>query len=126
MKREYWAVILLGIIIVGSVINIRQTDRLCSNILSLSEEAYSLCRSGQYDGASELLSRALTSWLESDGYTHIFIRHSEIDYTADAMFEAITSICSKDTEEIRSALEKLRYHIISIDQMEHISLGSIF
>ncbi len=126
MKREGWAWILLFLIAAGSFLSIRQMDKLCSEILSYSERAYELCQSQQYDRASQTLSTALTAWLEGDDYTHIFIRHSEIDSTADALFEAISAIGTKDAEEIRSALEKLRYHIISIDRMEHISLGSIF
>ena len=79
---------------------------------------------GQPEEAREALDKALKRWLEADRYTHIFIRHAEIDATADAFYELQSQLLSGEGDS-SAAYDKLRYHLESIRQMEHPSLGSI-
>ena len=79
----------------------------------------------KYDKAAEALDRALSTWLSSEGYTHIFIRHSEIDSTTDAFYELKEALINEDPG-LGGAYDKLIYHIDSIEGMEQFTLGSIF
>ena len=75
--------------------------------------------------ARQELQLALEIWLDADGYTHVFIRHAEIDSTSVAFYEALTALAGGEAEEFRSACDKLRYHIDSIVSMELVTPRSV-
>lgn len=124
MKRELAAGTLLALLIAGAWWNIRAVDRLTGDILAGLDTAQAAEARGQPEEAREALDKALKRWLEADRYTHIFIRHAEIDATADAFYELQSQLLSGEGDS-SAAYDKLRYHLESIRQMEHPSLGSI-
>ena len=124
MKRELAAGTLLALLIAGAWWNIRAVDRLTGDILAGLDTAQAAEARGQPEEAREALGKALKRWLEADRYTHIFIRHAEIDATADAFYELQSQLLSGEGDS-SAAYDKLRYHLESIRQMEHPSLGSI-
>ena len=124
MKRELAAGTLLALLIAGAWWNIRAVDRLTGDILAGLDTAQTAEARGQPAEAREALDKALKRWLEADRYTHIFIRHAEIDATADAFYELQSQLLSGEGDS-SAAYDKLRYHLESIRQMEHPSLGSI-
>ena len=124
MKRELAAGTLLVLLIAGAWWNIRAVDRLTGDILAGLDTAQAAEARGQPEEAREALDKALKRWLEADRYPHIFIRHAEIDATADAFYELQSQLLSGEGDS-SAAYDKLRYHLESIRQMEHPSLGSI-
>ena len=124
MKRELAAGTLLALLIAGAWWNIRAVDRLTGEIMAGLDTAQAAEARGQSEEAREALDKALKRWLEADRYTHIFIRHAEIDATADAFYELQSQLLSGEGDS-SAAYDKLRYHLESIRQMEHPSLGSI-
>ena len=80
------------------------------------------------DGAAarSSIDAALLLWEEAEGYTHVFLRHSEVDGAADALFELAGSIYAMDREQSRALAELALYHLRSIQGMEHPGWGSIF
>lgn len=126
MSRELLAFLLILLLIAGSWWNIAAVDSLSEDMLSALEESEQAADIGDRDKALDALDRALERWLRSDSYTHIFIRHSEIDSTADAFYELREVLLSGELEGSAAAYGKLRYHIISIQEMEHPRIGSIF
>lgn len=90
----------------------------------ISPGAY--CEAGQFELAEQELENAAQDWLGADGYTHIFIRHSEIDSTTDAFFELMSDVRSGDAQSASGAYEKLAAHLDSLYTMERVTLGSIF
>ena len=124
MKRELAAGTLLALLIAGAWWNIRAVDRLTGDILAGLDTAQAAEARGQPEEAREALDKALKRWLEADRYTHIFIRHAEIDATADAFYELQSQLRSGEGDS-SAAYDKLRYHLESIRRMEHPSLGSI-
>ena len=124
MKRELAAGTLLVLLIAGAWWNIRAVDRLTGEIRAGLDTAQAAEARGQPEEAREALDKALKRWLEADRYTHIFIRHAEIDATADAFYELQSQLLSGEGDS-SAAYDKLRYHLESIRQMEHPSLGSI-
>lgn len=126
MSREILASLLILLLILGAWWNIRAVDSLSEDMLSQLELSEHAAATGDAAQALEALDMALERWLRADSYTHIFIRHSEIDSTADAFYELRELLLSGDLDSCGAAYGKLRYHIISIQEMEHPSLGSIF
>ena len=125
MRREIIAAVLLALLCIGAWINVRTLDSLVGDMvseLSLSAQAAQRGETGQAD---ERLLAALDRWVNADGYTHIFIRHSEIDAISDAFYELRAQLLSGETEGLDALYGKLLYHLDSIDRIEHLSLKSI-
>ena len=126
MRREFFALLLLAVLITLSLWNIHTVDKLTEDILALIDRAESAALKGDKAIAQVQFEKALKSWLGAKSYTHIFIRHAEIDSCTDAFYEAYGTICSGSFEELSPSLEMLRYHLQSISGMEQISIGNIF
>ncbi|MBR3293616.1 MAG: DUF4363 family protein [Oscillospiraceae bacterium] len=125
MTREIAAGLVLALLLAASLGNIAHLDKLIGQIEEdlLQSEAYA--EAGDYDAALDALDQALQCWLAADGYTHVFIRHPEIDSSSDAFYELRQLLSERNAEGIPSAFQKLRYHLHSIDEMEHVRLGSV-
>ena len=124
MNRELAAGALLLLLIAGAWWNIHAVDTLTGDILAGLDASQAAEEQGKHLAAQAALEKALTRWLEADSYTHIFIRHAEIDSTADAFYELQSQLLSGEGDS-SAAYDKLRYHLDSIQRMEHPSFGSI-
>lgn len=124
MKREIIAAILLILLFAGAVINIRVNDNMVQELENEVTAAYDSAENGDYDLAQSQLKAAAEHWLRLDSYTHIFIRHTEIDALTDAFFEFEASLCEKE-EAYRGTYDMLMAHLESIRTMEHLRFGSI-
>ena len=125
MKKEIFALSLLALLFAASLFNIRYFDRLCLDLAHEINAPSEALEAGNKAAAQEHLDAALDTWLDADSYTHIFIRHPEIDSTADAFYELRQELESENSERCRSAYDKLLYHLESIRTMEHLRFGSI-
>ena len=126
MTRESFAALLLATLIAVSVWSIRRVDRLSDELdahLAKSEKA---ALAEDYENAALEADAALRIWLGANTYTHIFIRHPEIDSAADAFFGLLQTLDAQNTRELPPAYDLLRYHLGCIREMEHISFGSVF
>lgn len=125
MKREIAAATLFLLMIAGAWWNLHAVDRLSQDILDVLELSQDAAEQGDLAAAEEAFARGLKRWLDADNYTHIFIRHAEIDSTSDAFYELQDQLLSQEADSLPAAYEKLRYHLTSIQEMEHLNLGSI-
>ncbi len=124
-KCEFAAAIVLITLSLLSVWNLKTVDSLTDRMIISLEKSQECSEKLDVRGAEKNLDEAIEIWLNADGYTHIFIRHSEIDSTSDALFELKEAMQSRELPQLKAAYEKLRYHLESIDSMEHPSIGSI-
>ena len=124
MKKEIIALLLLVLLFAASLFNIWYFDRLCLDIAGEEKASAVALERGDMEAAQEHLNSALHTWLDADSYTHIFIRHPEIDSTADAFYE-LGQALEENSESCRAAYDKLLYHLESIRTMEHLRFGSI-
>ena len=125
MKKWITAVLVLLLIFAGCLYNIRCVDRLTDELLTLADSALTFSETGDHENAVRQAEKAAALWAEKDGYTHVFIRHGEIDSATDAFYDYLGAICTDDPGEIQGAYRKLRAHLTSIAGMEHISFGSV-
>jgi len=125
MKKELCAGAIILLLIAGSILNVCYLDRLSSEITGQIRQSQEACEREDYLTAEQELRDALDLWLASDGYTHIFLRHSEIDGTSDAFYDALSYLTDEDANGAQGAYEKLLYHIDSIVSMEHVTPRSI-
>jgi len=119
MKKEIIAGTLLIALFIGALMSISHTTKIIDSLRTSVCISQSLYADGRKEEAEALLKNTSDKWLSLDGYTHIFIRHSEIDSATDAFFDAIDSPSS-------GSYGKLIAHLDSLMGMEKLSLGSIF
>lgn len=124
MKKEYFALTVLVILIIGSIINIlhlRNIVNTMSTHLQAAKDAYLI---ENYSYAENELMLAQSILLNNDAYTHVFIRHSEIDTATDTFYNALSELSQKDASVIYT-IESIQYHISSILSMEIPSIKSV-
>jgi hypothetical protein len=126
LRKTIVAAVLLLLLLVGTLLNIRCLDGYIEQMQGYVGDAQSSAETGNYDGAVNSLRQAVELWNSIDGYTHIFIRHSEIDSASDAFYDLLSDLYARDGEAARGSFEKVLYHLESISKIEHITLGSVF
>lgn len=125
MRREYTAMIILALLMLGAWLNLRHMDSLTERIEAKLELSQKAAEQGSMDVSEKALLDALDMWLGADGYTHIFIRHSEIDAISDSFYELYDALRSGETDALAPAYEKVIYHLESVNDIEHLSLRSL-
>ena len=126
MKKEIAAAVILALVFIGVLVNIKVASNI---ILSLEEDvtaAYESAEKGDFDRAKPQLDAAVEHWMSLDGYTHIFIRHSEINSTTEAYFQLKSDIYAEDMGAVEGSYSLLMATLDSLMTMEQLSLGSIF
>ena len=126
MRKELAAAIILALLLTGVMVNIRVASNI---ILGLKEDvtaAYQSAEKGDFDRAKPQLDVAVEHWMSLDGYTHIFIRHCEINSTTEAYFQLKSDIYAEDMGAVEGSYGLLIATLDSLMTMEQLSLGSIF
>ena len=126
MKKEIAAAVILALLFIGVLVNINVASNI---ILSLEDDvaaAYESAQNGDFDRAKPLLDAAVEHWMSLDGYTHIFIRHSEINSTTEAYFQLKSDIYAEDMGAVEGSYGLLIATLDSLMTMEQLSFGSIF
>lgn len=126
MKKELIAAALLLLVFAGTLFNIHINDSLMTELDDMVTLAYSRAQNGDWAGAQDELKAACDRWFSLDGYTHIFIRHSEIGGTTEAFCSMLSSVCAEDEGDLCGSYNLLHAQLMSLIGMEHISIGSIF
>ena len=126
MKREIAAGLLLLAMLAGSLVNLRFYDALTDRIETELARSRAAVEAGDFEAARESCGRAEETWLGAKRYTHVFIRHQEVDGTSDAFFELMQLLCEENAEGCAAAFDKLLYHLDGNAGMEHPTLGSVF
>lgn len=126
MKKEIISALLLLLIFSGVLVNIRINERIVSSLINEVDMSYENLKNGNEDKAMQQLDTAIEHWLNLDGYTHIFIRHSEINSTTDAFYGFRSDVGSGDADSAEGSYGLLKETLLSLMTMEQISLGSVF
>ena len=124
MKRELAAAGVLILLLALSLVNLGRLDSLIDAMSGHVERSAAEAENGRYESAAAELDAAIELWLGARGYTHIFIRHSEIDALSDELFSLRYEL-EKEEPAGRRAYLSLLYHLESMERMDHLHLGSI-
>ena len=125
MKKAAAAGLLLAAMLALSLWNIRHVDRFTGELTGQLRQSMDSCRQGNAEEAEQLLRAALERWHREEGYTHIFIRHAEVDAATDAFYEILT-LLQEENEGVYAAYGRLEEHLRCISAMEHITVKSVF
>jgi hypothetical protein len=126
MKKEMIFGGILVCLFVLSLINIHMLDKMTGELTGLLDESLKSAESGDWESAVKKAEEAEALWNKADPYTHIVVRHSEIDTTTDAFYEVLKALYSKNLGMTKGSCKDLNSHISSIVSMEKVTFGSIF
>lgn len=125
MKKELFAVLLLALLLILSLMNTREISALCKNLSGSVERTRILMSDGDFEGAEDVIRDALALWRGRASYTHCVLRHTDLESIDNAMFELLEAVHSHDVTAVVAAEETLE-HLRALRDMESINLGSIF
>ena len=126
MKKELVALVLLTLIALGNIWNQRRLDSLIADLSALTEEAYAASRAQDWPGAERSARNAEEPWSAENRYTHIFIRHTDIDTLTEAFCDYRGALAGGDRGDILACYLRLNAGLGSLRSMETLSAGSIF
>ncbi len=126
MKKELIFGIILAVLFALVIINIYVLNGLCGRLQDLLTDSRRSAEAGDWGKAVEKAEEAEQLWNKADPYTHIVVRHSEIDSATDAFYDLLKALYSEDEGEAKGSYMLLDAHLTSIVGMEKITLGSIF
>ena len=125
MKKEWFALLLLSGVILGSILNLRFLRGFTAELENRVTVACTEAEGGHWVQAEEQAAEAMARWTGSDKYTHVFIRHGEIDAVTDGFCTLIGAIRSRDPSTVYAARLALCSRLRGIYEMERLTPGSI-
>lgn len=132
MRRKYYMVketvvaVFLVLLLIASLINIHYLTKLTHSVATLVDEAAQLAAAEEWGGAEAKAEAAAERWESSDTYTHLVLRHSELESATDALFGFLQAVYAKEKGNAKGAAAAAKARMMSISSIETIKLGSIF
>jgi hypothetical protein len=126
LKKEIVALGLLILIVAGNIWNQHRLTGLAAELDSLVKESCANALDGRWTRAEEAAEKAEQRWREARRYTHIFIRHTDVDALTAAFCALRGAIAGQDEGELMSSCLLLQSGLRSLLDMEKLSAGSIF
>lgn len=126
MKKELFSVCLLITMLTAALINIHCIKSIANEISSDVTESLYAAENGDWYMAQKLAEQAAATWKSCAGYTHVVLRHSEIDTVSDTLYDFMAYVYDHNVKSSATAAGKVKYHLSSIYQMEQVRFGSIF
>ncbi len=126
MKKEIIISCFLVAMLATAFVNIHFLIKLTDNVTKLIEESEKNAAKGAWDEAEKKAAEAAALWSESDAYTHLVLRHSEVESATDAIYAYIQQVYAKEEGAAKGAAQAAISRLTSISSIERIKLGSIF
>ena len=125
MKKEGLAITIILFVILGSVLNLRYLTSLIHELDAQTNKAVSEAEAENWTTSEAVASDVMMQWMKMDKYTHVFIRHGEIDAVTDAFCSLLGAIKSRETSDIFMAQLTLHSRLNELVEMERVTPGSI-
>jgi hypothetical protein len=126
VKKEMIVGSLLVLLLTASLINIHYLNKLAGDISSQIDAAVSNAQAENWTEAEKKTEEAIRMWKDSDTYTHLVLRHSEVETAADALYNLAEQVYAQDAGAVKGAGQAAASRLTSIASIERIRLGSIF
>lgn len=121
MKKTYIAIAIVTLLIVLTGWNLHYLEQF---LTQRQQEVTASRRAETREEATTLLEQSLEEWNAASRYTHIFLRHSDIDNATDAYYDLLQQLQDSETDPGPS-YNYLLDQLWRIWEMEQISLGSV-
>ena len=126
MKKEIFAGLFLLAMLTVLLINIGQLSSLCDKVSSSVQESGRNAAADNWEQAALQAEKALDDWLEKDPYTHVVLRHSEINAITDLLYDLLEATYNEEAGSVACISRKTVTQLQSLSSIERVRLGSIF
>jgi polyhydroxyalkanoate synthesis regulator phasin len=126
MKKELFVGVFLALLLTVSFINIHYIGKLTDNVRQRVDEAVSSAEAENWGEAERKAEEAIALWMGRDTFTHLVLRHSEIEAATEALFALAQQVYSRDKGAAKGAGQAASARLESIANIERVRLGSIF
>lgn len=126
MKKEIFVGLFLALLLTAAFINIHYLNKLTESIETRINAAVSDAEEENWRDAEKKAEEAVGMWTGSDTYTHIVLRHSEIEAATDALYALMVQIYARDAGAAKGAGQSAIARLMSITEIEKVRFGSIF
>ena len=126
MKKAGLALALLGALLCVSLWNVHHLDAFTDALENSLLRSRQCWEQGDPQQAAVLAQEALYDWFAAEGYTHVFLRHAEVDGATNAFYDLLAALSGEDTAAAGREYERVISHLHQIDAMEHVTWKSIF
>ncbi len=126
MKKEAVALALLLLILAGNLWNQRRLDALTTGLLHLASDAYDAAQRQDWAGAARAAEEAEKRWLEAERYTHIFLRHTDVDALTEALCELRAGAAGQEKRGLLAPYLRFKALLTGLRDMEKLRFGSVF
>jgi predicted RNase H-like HicB family nuclease len=126
MKKEIVVGAFLILMLAAALVNIHFLNKLTGNVVSLVREADSAAQREDWAEAERQAEAAAKLWVESDTYTHLVLRHPEIEAATDALYGLLSEIYAGEQGAVKGAAQAAEARLKSLASIEEIRFGSIF
>ncbi|MEA5040375.1 MAG: DUF4363 family protein [Clostridiaceae bacterium] len=117
MRWRVWvAMALLAAILVGGIITLRLTDRLCSHLAASLDAAYS-------DGYG--FEEAYAFWRKYTSFFSALVNHDRVDEISQGFARAQAFLAAGTADEYRAEVESLLLQLSLIMEYDHPTVRSL-
>jgi TRAP-type C4-dicarboxylate transport system substrate-binding protein len=126
MKKEIFIGCFLLVLLAAALVNIYFLNKLTDNVTHLIEESEKSAEEKDWDKAEKKAEEAARLWADSDTYTHLVLRHPEVESATDAIYAFMAEIYGREEGTAKGAAQAAISRMKSISSIEQIKFGSIF
>lgn len=124
MKKEIIAVIILVVLLVLAFINGNILEKKTVELAENVTKAEKIYNDGDTEGAKRLVKEALQAWIDWEEYTHIVLRHSEIELVVEG-FQNLLGELEREERATPTDFERVRMMLDGIAKAEQLRWGSV-
>jgi len=126
MKKEIIIGCFLLVLLAASLVNIYFLTKLTDQVTDLIEESEKFALEENWAQAEKKAEEASNLWSNSDTYTHLVLRHPEVESATDAIYGLLEQVYAKEAGALKGSAQAAISRLKSISSIEQIKFGSIF
>ncbi len=126
MKKEFVIGCFLVLMLTGALINNHFLVKLTEHVTEKITITETYARQEDWVRAERSAEEATALWTGSDTYTHLVLRHTEIDAATDLLYALLEQVYVREAGAVKAAAQAASARMTSISSIEQIRLGSIF
>ena len=126
LKKEIAAIALLAVILGCTIGNIFIVRHYTKHINHMIDEIQVHAENKKWDEAIKAAENAEQYWHKKSHYTHIVMRHSEINQTTLIFCQFLAEVYRNDLGGVKGMGKALKEQIHSMYDMETIYIGTMF
>jgi hypothetical protein len=126
MRKEIVTACFLLLLLAAAFVNTHFLNKLTGDVVALVEAAEKSALEDKWDEAEKKAEKASELWTGSDTYTHLVLRHNEIEAATDLLYGFLEQVYAKEEGAVKGAAQAAVARLESISSIEKVRFGSVF